>query len=120
GSIRRHADGLCASVAAPSDEPARLLQARLIDAAGQVIDAVPRGGGVRLIRDPEADEPSLRALLGGARPQPAPARLEDGFMVLLRGRRDAALPRAAPVSTDRRARRDGPAVIEVHDLVRRL
>lgn len=47
------ADGLTFVADPPPGEPARMLQARLIDASALIADAVPRGGAVRFIRYPE-------------------------------------------------------------------
>lgn len=118
--LREKAHGLCFVARAPEGVPARTLQARLLDAPGVVIDAVPEGGDVRFIRQPKADPAALDALLQGAPAEPVPARLEDGFMVLLRAQRaDAARAdeaRPAPLE----ANAPGEVVIEVRDLVRRF
>ncbi|MED5608197.1 ATP-binding cassette domain-containing protein [Pseudomonas sp. JH-2] len=120
--IRRHADGLCRIVVPPAGQPARKLQARLLDDPQVIIDAVPQGGEVRFIRQRDADEKRLDQLLDGAPVREVEARLEDGFMVLLRAKSGAeqvdteALKAAAPGSTSD----NGEAVIEVKDLVRRF
>jgi len=120
--IRRHADGLCRVAVPPADQPARKLQARLLDDPQLIIDAVPQGGEVRFIRQRDADEKRLDELLDGAPVREVEARLEDGFMVLLRARSGAeqvdteALKAAAPGSTSD----NGGAVIEVKDLVRKF
>jgi len=97
-AIRDHARGLCFTAAPPSGTAPRGLQARLLDAPGCILDAVPHGGEVRFIRRPEADAAAVAALLDGARAEAAPARLEDGFMVLLRagGEPSAATDAVAP------------------------
>ena len=51
--LARRADGLTFVADPPPGEPARMLQARLIDASALIADAVPRGGAVRFIRYPE-------------------------------------------------------------------
>ncbi|WP_069861150.1 ATP-binding cassette domain-containing protein [Pseudomonas citronellolis] len=120
--IRRHADGLCRIAVPPVGEPARKLQARLLDDPQNIIDAVPQGGEVRFIRQRDADEKRLDELLDGAPVREVDARLEDGFMVLLRARSGAeqvdteALKAAAPGGTSG----NGEAVIEVKDLVRKF
>ncbi|WP_324710197.1 ATP-binding cassette domain-containing protein [Pseudomonas citronellolis] len=120
--IRRHADGLCRIAVPPVGEPARKLQARLLDDPQNIIDAVPQGGEVRFIRQRDADEKRLDELLDGAPVREVEARLEDGFMVLLRARSGAeqvdteALKAAAPGGTSG----NGEAVIEVKDLVRKF
>ena len=84
-ALREHARGLCFVAAPPPGRPPRSLQARLLDAPAAFIDAVPQGGQVRFIRRPGADDAVIGSLLGDAPVQAAHARLEDGFMVLLRG-----------------------------------
>ena len=92
-ALRRRAHGLTFTAMPPGDTPARDLQARLLDAPDVVIDAVPRGGNVRFIRQPDADGARLATLLGGAPAAPRPEDLEDAFMMLLRQQADE--PRAA-------------------------
>ncbi|VTU28991.1 putative ABC transporter ATP-binding protein YbhF [Variovorax sp. PBS-H4] len=117
--LRDQACDLCFIAKPPQGMAARTLQAKLLDAPGTIIDAVPQGGEVRLIRQPGADGRALATLLDGAPCEPVPARLEDGFMVLLRARQQpkAAAPGAAagPVAV---AGDVGETVIEVKDLVR--
>jgi len=124
--IRDHAKDLCFVARPPAGTHARTLQARLLDAPALVIDAVPQGGEVRVIRRPDAAASALQALLAGAPTEPVPARLEDGFMVLLRTQQagaaapktgTAAASRVVPgsVTTDR-----NEVVIEVKDLVRKF
>jgi ABC-2 type transport system ATP-binding protein len=124
----------------PGGQTARALQARLLDVA-DVIDAVPEGGRVRFIRAAQSPFPS------GFPPfVPAPARFEDGFMVLLRatvglpnGAASTAAPRGYPASSGPDVRtatrqngasptrrdhppdgQDGQTVVHVRDLVRRF
>jgi ABC-2 type transport system ATP-binding protein len=120
--IRDNAKGLCFVTTPPAGTAPRTLQARLLDAPASVIDAVPQGGEVRFIRRPNADVRSLDALLGGAAAAPVPARLEDGFMVLLHAQQKAAAAPAAqaPVRTAPTATASPEVVIEVKDLVRRF
>ncbi len=120
--IRDHAKALCFIAAPPKGVAPRTLQARLLDAPASIIDAVPQGGEVRFIRRPEADAAALEALLEGAPAEAVPARLEDGFMVLLRAREArpseaAAPPQAAEAAPHGEA---GDVVIEVKDLVRKF
>jgi ABC-2 type transport system ATP-binding protein len=77
-----HAHGLCYLVTPIGNEHPRDLQAQLLDNTAAVIDAVPEAGDVRVIRRPESDPSQLQ--LNGRALEPAQARLEDGFMVLLR------------------------------------
>jgi ABC-2 type transport system ATP-binding protein len=93
----------------PAGEKARSFQARLLDDPN-VIDAVPEGGQVRLVRK---DEPA--AVPGMA---PTQARFEDGFMALLR-RTVGERPVGGAITLDRPpAAHGGESVIEVHDLIR--
>jgi ABC-2 type transport system ATP-binding protein len=122
-AVRDHANGLCFVAVPPAGEPARRLQARLLDDS-QTIDSVPRGGDVRFIRAPEAikqDDSGAQALLQGAPCQPVPPLLEDGFMVLLR----AKLPRDFTAAAGVKLSQPNPGnadstVIEVKDLVRKF
>ncbi|MFZ5956108.1 ATP-binding cassette domain-containing protein [Pseudomonas knackmussii] len=120
--IRRHAEGLCRIAVPPAGQPARTLQARLLDDPQNIVDAVPQGGEVRFIRQRDADDQHLETLLEGAPVREVEARLEDGFMVLLRAKSGAekvdteSLRVAAPVG----ASGNGDAVIEVKDLVRKF
>jgi ABC-2 type transport system ATP-binding protein len=116
--LRDEARDLCFIAKPPQGMPARTLQAKLLDAPGTIIDAVPQGGEVRLIRQPGTDGQALAALLDGAPCEPVPARLEDGFMVLLRARQRKTAP---PSETAAGVTVPGAAdetVIEVKDLVR--
>lgn len=142
GEIRRHARNLCFVAIPPQGQPPRVLQACLLDDAGNIIDAVPQGGAVRFIRRPAADQPRLEALLDGMPVKAVEARLEDGFMVLLREQRDADLPETAVLEPARRPESErgergsgsenqaervgeaegegGEVMIDVHDLVRKF
>ena len=133
-SIRERARGQCFVATPPPDTPARTLQARLLDASALVVDAVPTGGEVRYIGRPGADAAALAALLGGAAVAAVPPRLEDGFMVLLHSRREAAAGQhdaadpaasgawstAVPTGLPQPAAAAGEVVIEVRDLVRKF
>ena len=141
GQIAAHAQRRCFIVAPPADEPARHLQARLLDEPACVIDAVPHAGDVRFIqRQPD----SVPDAVTGLAVREVPARLEDGFMMLLRTQasEDAGHPATEaqrPMSRNTAHSATGPAqppvadpdiarrvrdtrqpVIEVRDLVRRF
>ncbi len=119
--LRRHADGLCFIATPPADRPARWLQARLLDDTENVFDAVPNAGEVRFIRSTPSVSPPAFAALNDAPVRTTPARLEDGFMVLLHrdeAGRPAALPAAPAVVGASGAESD--VVIEVKDLVRKF
>jgi ABC-2 type transport system ATP-binding protein len=106
--LRARAHGLCHLATPPDGIPARVLQARLLDARTLVADAVPEGGKVRCMLRPGVAPDALSALLAGAHTEPVAARLEDGFMLVLRGiaaHGDAGGPDAAHDG----ASRQGPA-----------
>ncbi|WP_431123001.1 ATP-binding cassette domain-containing protein [Variovorax paradoxus] len=121
--IRGHAQGMCFVAAPPEGEPPRLMQARLLDARQDIVDAVPQGGEVHFIRRQGADDAALEKLLDGARAEPVPPRLEDGFMTLLRTHQ-ATAPNVAPLAAAEGLApvegEPGEVVIEVKDLVRRF
>jgi len=129
--IRRHADGLCGIATPPAGEPARALQAKLIDDVALIIDAVPQSGEVRFIRRPRADEAQLDRLLAGLKVRETEARLEDGFMVLLRAHSEGETgePTTLADVEEKNAKSeknhddkidDTEAVVEVRDLMRRF
>ena len=120
GQIREQAQGLCFVAKAPPGMPARSLQARLLDMPAAIIDAVPEGGDVRFIRRAGANAQALDALLQGVPAEAVPARLEDGFMVLLRAQQPASSTATAPAADTASAAPSGEVVIEVKDLVRRF
>ncbi|WP_444544223.1 ATP-binding cassette domain-containing protein [Novosphingobium colocasiae] len=122
--LTRQAQGLTYTATPPPGTPARFLQARLIDAPERIIDAVPRGGDVWFVRQPEAPEAELGALLGDAAWHPRSEALEDAFMLLLR--QDQRTPHPAPVEAEALAptgnsgQTDDAPEIRVRDLVRRF
>ncbi|MDB6000375.1 MAG: transporter related protein [Rhizobacter sp.] len=119
--IRDNALDRCFTVRPPDGVPARVLQARLLDASSVITDAVPQGGEVRFIRRAEASPQDVDALLDGAQAEPVPPRLEDGFMVLLRSQQAPIVSQvdaAADASGNLPASSD--VVIAVKDLVRRF
>ncbi|HWK60284.1 MAG TPA: ATP-binding cassette domain-containing protein [Eoetvoesiella sp.] len=131
-SIQQKADGLCFVATPLPGQPARLLQARLLDDP-DTLDAVPRGGQVRFIRTADClrqGDPGLASLLAGAPYSPAPPSLEDGFMVVLRAfaadsRADAPMrdPDSAPAPGSYALPDSGPTarpIIEVKQLVRKF
>ncbi|MGF6345448.1 ATP-binding cassette domain-containing protein [Variovorax sp. W2I14] len=117
--IRDHAEGLCFIAAPPEGEPPRLMQARLLDAEQDIVDAVPQGGEVHFIRRKDTDDAALAMLLAGAHAEPVPPRLEDGFMTLLRTQQ-ASAPITTAAATANRAKGNSDEVVEVKDLVRRF
>jgi ABC-2 type transport system ATP-binding protein len=108
--VRSLAQGRTFIATPPPGRAARAFQSRLLDEQG-IVDAVPEGGRVRIVARPGTSP---------AAADPAPARFEDGFMVLLeqragRGRgRQEALP-------ERTAEIDGTeVVVRARELVRRF
>ena len=138
-ALAQRAQGLTFVATPPVGMAARMLQARLLDAASAVVDAVPRGGQVRFIRRPDVDEAALRPMLENVEVHPRPAELEDAFMLMLRQHAEAAggqsssegLSAAGADRTLQGRRNDEPTapaavedhaepVIVVRDLVRRF
>ncbi|XUY30600.1 ATP-binding cassette domain-containing protein (plasmid) [Agrobacterium sp. rho-8.1] len=129
-SLREKADNLTYVADALPDRPARVLQARLIDAPDRIVDAVPKGGDVHFIRRPECDGAALGDLLSDTSFKPRDAELEDAFMLLLRehegetsetGEGDHAAPAAdAPQEDERNPSGEDEPVIVVRDLVRKF
>ena len=104
----------------PEGTKARDFQARLLREP-TLIDAVPEGGQVRLLRTALA--PGSKAVeFAGVTVQPTPARFEDGFMVLLHqaGGAQGADKQARPAPEPAISGVSGDRVVEVHDLVRRF
>lgn len=123
-SLTQKAAGLTYRVLPPPGTPARDLQARLLGATELVVDAVPKGGAVRFIQQPDAPPAALTQLLQSLDPQPRPAELEDAFMMLLRQQHQArdedaiAVP-DAPTPQTASSGKEG-AVIVVRDLVKKF
>ena len=144
GELRGKAEGLTFVAGVPQGMPARVFQARLLDASSSIVDAVPQAGDVHFIVRPQADQDAIRNLLQNAKAEAVPARLEDGFMLLLREHRSkaaaGALPPAGATPSDGPKDRQAPGaalrvqeqdrsatgtgagdvVIEVKDLVRKF
>lgn len=138
-ALAQRAQGLTFVATPPVGMAARMLQARLLDAASAVVDAVPRGGRVRFIRRPDVDEEALQPLLENVEVHPRLAELEDAFMLMLRQHAEAIVgqssseePPAAGTDRTLQGRRNdeptAPAAVEanaepvivVRDLVRRF
>jgi ABC-2 type transport system ATP-binding protein len=125
-SLRARARGLTFTALPPAGQPARALQARLIDARELIVDAVPSGGAVRFITQPRADAARLDDLLRGTEHRPRPEELEDAFMMLLREQQQHGAD-AAPVAAAQVAGKqagapadDSKPAIAVRDLVRKF
>ena len=124
-TLAERARGLAFVAPPAAGSPARDLQARLIDASELIVDAVPSGGAVRFIRQPNADEAKIAALLDGSPPQSRTEELEDAFMMLLRQHQDGEEAASPQATTPQEAnvdapRDDGKPVIVVRDLVRKF
>lgn len=121
-ALRTRAKGLTFTAVPPAGVPARQFQARLFDAVDLVLDAVPRGGAVRFIAQPEAAAEQVDVLLAPATRDGRPEELEDAFMMMLRQsdegdshqKAPAAPPEHPPASSS-----DEPVIV-VRDLVRRF
>ncbi len=84
--IRQLAAGRCYSVTPPPNIPSRIVQAALLDDDENVLDAVPEGGAVRfIVREQQAlTQLDVWNYFGKLALERIPARLEDGFMLLLK------------------------------------
>ena len=104
----------------PDGTKARDLQARLL-ALPNVIDAIPECGQVRLIAEASSVASEIERYAGVAA-EPAPARFEDGFMVLLHQAAGGktADKQAPALQEPAIGGAPGDTVVEVHDLVRRF
>ena len=123
GALKARAHGLTFKASPPEGMPARALQARLIDRPDLIVDAVPSGGNVRFIRQPQAGDDRLKDLLDGVPSEPRVEELEDAFMMMLR-EHEGHEAESAAARVD-----DGPPapetasdmpVIVVRDLVRKF
>lgn len=123
--LKKRAKNLTFIATTPERMPARALQARLIDAPDLIIDAVPKGGDVRFIRQPDADKGRLDALLEGSSAEPRAEELEDAFMMLLREEEGEAEASTEPKEELETAfvdagKDESKPVIVVRDLVRKF
>jgi ABC-2 type transport system ATP-binding protein len=102
-------------------EPARNLQARLLDDPA-IVDAVPEAGRVRLVSAAVERKPERVAqALSGLHVVPVPARFEDGFMCLFRQHAGTGTQATTMPPLDHPSAFDASEqVIEVHDLVRKF
>ncbi|HSF59559.1 MAG TPA: ATP-binding cassette domain-containing protein, partial [Candidatus Binatia bacterium] len=137
--VGRLADGRAYLATPPPGQKASVFQTRLLDRPG-VIDAVPEGGRVRVVKDAGADDLFQEIALEQVR-----SRFEDGFMVLLQQTRTdkktertdketgrhgdkgisslspgLPVPQSVPVSPPLPVSLSSDAVVQVRDLVRRF
>ena len=91
-SLRQLASGRCYKLTPPPALPSRILQAALLDDEKNVLDAVPEGGSVRFIAQSSEAVSKLNVwkYFGQLPLVQIPARLEDGFMLLLKQHSQAA------------------------------
>jgi ABC-2 type transport system ATP-binding protein len=134
GDITAIAQGRVFVAELSEGQSARGVQSRLLDEAG-VVDAVPDGGRVRIVRaDSGGAGPGIGGGVGGGAALAAPAafealngarisavapRFEDGFMSLLRSVADQE--HASAISLDRPlATGTAEVVVHVHNLARKF
>lgn len=120
--LAQRARGLTFLASPRPGEPARNLQARLIDARDVIVDAVPSGGSVRFIRQENVDAASIAQLLDTSPAQPRKEELEDAFMMLLRQQQDSETTSSAPATQQPATGQvsDYKPAIVVRDLVRKF
>ncbi|HEY1723927.1 MAG TPA: ATP-binding cassette domain-containing protein [Steroidobacteraceae bacterium] len=116
-AVAELAAGRCfVAMLAPQQSP-RSLQAQLLDHPG-IIDAVPDGGRVRLVRQLAAASGGPDEL-AGLQLQPVAPRFEDGFMVLLRGQLAREQAHTIQIQRPVDAVTSGP-VVQVHQLLKKF
>jgi ABC-2 type transport system ATP-binding protein len=105
----------------PDGMKARDFQAKLLDEP-DIVDAVPEGGQVRLVRQASTGG-SQPGKFDGAAAQPTPARLEDGFMVLMQKAQGGKPPKVETQASAEELTTAGnrnDSMVEVRDLDRRF
>ena len=126
-AIAQVAENLCYRFSVEPQDNSRLIQARLYDRRDCILDAVPQGEGVHLVRRPAVEPSSIQALAPYTL-EPVIASLEDGFMLLLRQQLEQShrsviqseTPTNQLISSVQPKNTDGEIVIEVKDLVRKF
>lgn len=114
-SIRSAAQRRTYVINASQAETPRRFQHRLMREVG-ILDAVPEGEGVRVVCALPDQAPAIE----GAVARAAPAKLEDGFMLLLRGPQSVRKGSKLPAPAAPKSETSLPVVIEVEDLVRKF
>ena len=125
--IAHVAENLCYRFAVEPQENSRLIQAGLYDRRDYILDAVPQGEGIHLIRRTTVEQSAIQTLTPHTL-EPVKASLEDGFMLLLRQQLEqnhsSTIPTSRsdspPISTVQGQNRSDEVVIEVKDLVRKF
>lgn len=117
------AKGLSFVMTPAPGQSARGLQARLLDQP-DIIDAVPDGGRVRLVRGAAKDSanaqtPSADDALHVASVDPVAPSFEDGFMILLQANSRREQTKAIAIAQSP-AQRNGESVVRVQDLVKKF
>jgi ABC-2 type transport system ATP-binding protein len=112
--IKQRAQGHSFIASSDTQQPARLLQARLMELP-EVIDAVPHGGKVRTVMRAEH-----AAKLTNVRFESVEADLEDGLMMLLREQSDEKPAASGAIELPASPSDRSEVVIEVHDAVRKF
>jgi ABC-2 type transport system ATP-binding protein len=121
------AAGRCFVATPSAQQSPRALQARLLDRP-DIIDAVPDGGRVRLVRDtdaakvPAASDRAAAAIddaLRGLTVVPVAPRFEDGFMILLRTHADREPSQAISITRPVASQADD-AVVRVQQLLKKF
>jgi ABC-2 type transport system ATP-binding protein len=124
--IAQVADGLCYRFDVPPQDNSRIVQTQLYDRRSLIVDAVPQGGAIHLIRRPSVDQAQIQAIM----PQPlqtVKVNLEDGFMLLLRQRLERDKPPMPDTDWTQtktihmaQTHQSDEVMIEVKDLVRKF
>jgi ABC-2 type transport system ATP-binding protein len=134
GEVSQLAAGRTFIADPPAGQPARVLQAELLDDP-EIIDAVPEAGRVRLVRgdrmtaksDAAPLEFRLQAAADRLNPElqhatlhPTPPRFEDGFMILLRSATQRTAGAEMTLGSAAPAKNAEDVAVEVRDLLRRF
>ena len=120
--ISKFADGRTFMAETPAGKTARGLQARLLDDPN-VVDAVPEGGHVRIVRSENAAQDSTRIDtpdMPAIALTPRPASLEDGFMVLLKKAGQKQETSGSMKLDKPPPRHPDEVIVQVRDLVRKF
>ena len=121
------ADGLCYELCVPEGEKVRDVQARFLDDADRVIDAVPRSGKVRVLVKKGVDKKSLEADYGYSLVAVEPG-LEEGYLVSRHyeggeppdSARTSVLESEKPLRTSEKSQAETQPIVIAKDLVRRF